>query len=151
MKKAPIYPFPAIVGQEKMKLALILNIINPGLSAYSSAAKKALPSPRLYEPLPIFCRKSRSFENDPFQLNPEKEQEEFRSIRTALGAGEQGQEVLPAITHKKVQVVELPVGATEDRVVGTLDLEYALKKGEKRVEPGILAKAHRNILYVGRG
>ena len=47
-----------------------------------------------------------------------------------------------------VQVVELPVGATEDRVVGTLDLEHALKKGEKRVEPGLLAQAHRGILYV---
>ncbi len=49
---------------------------------------------------------------------------------------------------RPVRVVELPVGATEDRVVGTLDLETALKKGEKRIEPGLLAQAHRGILYV---
>ena len=54
----------------------------------------------------------------------------------------------PETTKQRVRVVELPVGATEDRVVGTLDLEHALKKGEKRVEPGILAAAHRGILYV---
>ena len=55
---------------------------------------------------------------------------------------------LPETTIRKVRVVELPVGATEDRVVGTMDLERALKKGEKRVEPGLLAAAHRGILYV---
>ena len=54
----------------------------------------------------------------------------------------------PAPLKRKVRVVELPVGATEDRVVGTLDLEHALKKGEKRVEPGLLAAAHRGIFYV---
>ena len=55
---------------------------------------------------------------------------------------------LPETTIRKVRVVELPVGATEDRVVGTMDLEHALKKGEKRVEPGLLVAAHRGILYV---
>jgi magnesium chelatase subunit I len=55
----------------------------------------------------------------------------------------------PVETHTRgIRVVELPVGATEDRVVGTMDLEHALKKGEKQVEPGILAAAHRGILYV---
>ncbi len=148
MKKAPIYPFPAIVGQEKMKLALILNIINPGLSGVLIRGEKGTAKSTAVRALADILPEIKVFENDPFQLDPEKEQDEFRSIRTALGTGGQDQEVLPAIMQKKVQVVELPVGATEDRVVGTLDLEYALKKGEKRVEPGILAKAHRNILYV---
>lgn len=51
-------------------------------------------------------------------------------------------------TKRKMRVVELPVSATEDRVVGTLDLEEAIKKGEKRFEPGVLAEANRGILYV---
>ena len=70
----------------------------------------------------------------------------FREISRIL-TGEESKE-LPKTIRQKVRVVELPVGATEDRVVGTLDLEHALKKGEKRVEPGILAAAHRGILYV---
>ena len=66
----------------------------------------------------------------------------------ALGLPEPKDEDLPETMARKVRVVELPVGATEDRVVGTLDLEHALKAGEKRVEPGLLAAAHRGILYV---
>ena len=58
-----------------------------------------------------------------------------------------GRKPVPTL-QRKVKVVELPVGATEDRVVGTMDMEHALKKGEKRVEPGLLAAAHRGILYV---
>ncbi|MDP2845394.1 MAG: ATP-binding protein, partial [Candidatus Methanoperedens sp.] len=54
----------------------------------------------------------------------------------------------PAIDVRKMKVIDLPIGSTEDRVVGTLDIEHAIKKGEKKVEPGILARAHRNILYV---
>ena len=52
------------------------------------------------------------------------------------------------MVSRQTRFVDLPVSATEDRVVGTLDLEHALKKGEKRVEPGLLAAAHRGILYV---
>ncbi|WP_028580518.1 ATP-binding protein [Desulfogranum japonicum] len=146
MKKAPIYPFPAIVGQEKMKLALILNIINPGLSGVLIRGEKGTAKSTAVRALADILPEIQVFDNDPFQLDPEKEKEEFHSIQAALGIQEKP--TLPVVTQKKVQVVELPVGATEDRVVGTLDLEYALKKGEKRVEPGILAKAHRNILYV---
>ncbi len=54
----------------------------------------------------------------------------------------------PTKKDRKISVVELPLGATEDRLVGTLNLEHALKTGEKRFEPGILAQAHRSILYV---
>jgi hypothetical protein len=54
----------------------------------------------------------------------------------------------PKIDIRKMKVINLPIGSTEDRVVGTLDIEHAIKKGEKKFEPGILADAHRNILYV---
>lgn len=147
MKNRPIYPFTAIVGQEKMKLALMLNVINPGLSGVlirgekgtaKSTAVRALAD--ILPGIPVFC-------DDPYQLDPEREFDIYREIRRSLQLATLETDQ-PATTRRKVRVVELPVGATEDRVVGTLDLEHALKKGEKRVEPGILAQAHRNILYV---
>ena len=146
MKKHPIYPFTAIVGQDKMKLALMLNVINPGLSGVlirgekgtaKSTAVRALAD--ILPEIPVFC-------DDPFQLDPNQELDTYREIRRTLQL--ETPKTDPPTTLRKVRVVELPVGATEDRVVGTLDLEHALKKGEKRVEPGILAQAHRNILYV---
>jgi magnesium chelatase subunit I len=88
------------------------------------------------------------FVDDPFQLAPGEEDDIYREIARTLNLpGAEGGH-LPAAARRKVRVVELPVGATEDRVVGSLDLEHALKKGEKRVEPGLLAAAHRGILYV---
>jgi magnesium chelatase subunit I len=82
-----------------------------------------------------------------FQLDPENEYTNYQEICRMLGQTPHVRENL-TVREQKVQVVELPVGATEDRVIGTLDLEHALKKGEKRVEPGLLAQAHRGILYV---
>jgi magnesium chelatase subunit I len=88
------------------------------------------------------------FAEDAFQLAPRQEADTYLEIARALDLPNAQPGELPPTMTRKVRVVELPVGATEDRVVGTLDLEHALKKGEKRVEPGLLAAAHRGILYV---
>jgi magnesium chelatase subunit I len=146
MKTRPIYPFSAIVGQEKMKLALILNVINPGLSGVLIRGEKGTAKSTAVRALANILPEIELFSEDPFCLSPETEVDAFREISRIL-TGEESKE-LPKTIRQKVRVVELPVGATEDRVVGTLDLEHALKKGEKRVEPGILAAAHRGILYV---
>ncbi|MFA1819477.1 ATP-binding protein [Virgibacillus oceani] len=98
------YPFTAIVGQEKMKKALIINGINPKIGGVL--------------------------------IQGEKGTAKSTAVRALADA-------LPDIS-----VVNLPVSATEDRVVGTLDMEHILKTGEKKLEPGILAKADGNILYV---
>ncbi len=98
------YPFTAIVGQEQMKTALILNVINPKLGGVL--------------------------------IRGEKGTAKSTAVRALA-------EVLP-----DTRVVDLPVSATEDRVVGTLDIEHALMHGEKKFEPGILAQADKNILYV---
>lgn len=133
------YPFCAIVGQEEMKRALILNVINPAVGGVlirgekgtaKSTAVRALADVLGEKPVVAGCR----FGCDPD--DPAHWCEECR-IR-----GEH-----PADTGR-MRVVDLPVSATEDRVVGTLDLEHALKCGEKKFEPGILAAANRNILYV---
>jgi magnesium chelatase subunit I len=148
MKPKSIYPFTAIVGQEKMKLALILNVINPGLSGVLIRGEKGTAKSTAVRALADILPEIEVFTDDAFQLSPQQEADSYLEIARALGLPSAGGGELPPTMTRNVRVVELPVGATEDRVVGTLDLEHALKKGEKRVEPGLLAAAHRGILYV---
>ncbi len=147
MTSTPIYPFTAIIGQEKMKLSLILNIINPGLSGVLIRGEKGTAKSTAVRALADILPEIEVFIDDPFQLDPKTEKDKYLEISHSLNQS-RSEEDFPEIIKRKVRVIELPVGATEDRVVGTLDLEYALKKGEKRVEPGLLAAAHRGILYV---
>jgi len=147
VKNKRTYPFVAIVGQEKMKLALILNVINPTLSGVlirgDKGTAKSTAVRALAEILPVI----KIIGDSPFGLDPVNEYDNFLEICSMLAHPQPPLDKLD-IREQKVKVVELPVGATEDRVVGTLDLEHALQKGEKRIEPGLLAQAHRNILYV---
>lgn len=147
MKKKPNYPFVGIVGQEKMKLALILNIITPGLSGVLIRGEKGTAKSTAVRALAEILPVIKTIKESAFQLDPDHEYENYQEICQTLGQTPEDRQEL-TVHERKIQVVELPVGATEDRVVGTLDLEYALKKGEKRVEPGLLAQAHRGILYV---
>ncbi len=147
MNKKPIYPFVGIVGQEKMKLALILNIITPSLSGVLIRGEKGTAKSTAVRALAEILPRIDVIGTPAFQLDPQQEYEEYKLIAKALGLEPAKRKDL-SVKHQKIQVVELPVGATEDRVAGTLDLEHALQKGEKRVEPGLLAQAHRGILYV---
>jgi len=148
MKTQPIYPFAAIVGQEKMKLALILNIINPTLSGVLIRGEKGTAKSTAVRALARILPNIPVVKDCPFQL-PKGEAD---GVCRECSRMDCSRSVLNhesvAIDSRGIRVVELPVGATEDRVVGTMDLEHALKKGEKQVEPGILAAAHRGILYV---
>lgn len=149
MKKMNVYPFMAIEGQEEMKLALILNIINPTLSGVLIRGEKGTAKSTAVRALAQILPEIEKVKDCPFQHDPQgKHQVCMECVRTdcrdrILGRG-QG----PETVMEGIKVIELPVGATEDRVVGTMDMEQALKKGEKQVEPGILAAAHRGILYV---
>lgn len=149
--KTNIYPFSGIVGQEKMKLALILNVINPGLSGVLIRGEKGTAKSTAVRALAAILPEIEVFKGDLFHLSPHEEQDIYMELHRLPDisdhAGTNDVE-FPEIATQRVRVVELPVGATEDRVVGTLDLEHAIKKGEKRFEPGILAAAHRGILYV---
>jgi magnesium chelatase subunit I len=141
----PVYPFAAIVGQDRMKKALILNIINPALSGVLIRGEKGTAKSTAVRALAHILPEISVFNHDPFQLDPVSERDLLPELQKALGLGPQEP---PPEAKRKIKVVELPVGATEDRLVGSLDLERALKTGEKRVEPGLLAAAHRGILYV---
>jgi len=137
----PSYPFAAIVGQEQMKTGLILAVISPELSGIlirgDKGTAKSTAVRGLAELLPERCE----VVGNQFHLTPS----EYREYAAQLGLDEDPN---PPTRRTRVSVVELPVGATEDRVTGTLDLEAALTQGRRRFEPGLLAAAHRGILYV---
>ena len=144
--KSPIgfvYPFSAIVGQDAMKLALTLNVIDPsiggvlmmghrgtGKSTAVRALADLLPEPWVVRGCRYNCDPSdhRQLCSDCAQLLVEKEK-------------------LPR-ERASVPVVDLPLGATEDRVCGSIDIERALKDGVKAFEPGLLARANRGFLYI---
>jgi Mg-chelatase subunit ChlI len=140
--KAVIYPFTAIVGQERMKKALILNAINPKVGGVLIRGEKGTAKSTAVRALANLLPEIEVVKGCKFHCNP-------RDINAMC---EECLEKVKTGTLKssseKMKVVDLPVSATEDRVVGTLDIEHAIKKGEKRFEPGVLALAHRGILYV---
>ncbi|MDR1872064.1 MAG: ATP-binding protein [Deltaproteobacteria bacterium] len=144
-RQNPVYPFAAIVGQERMKEALILNIVNPSLSGVLIRGEKGTAKSTAVRALADILPEIEVYSPDPFQLDPQTESDLLPELRASLGLDPN---LTTKIEKRKIRVVELPVGATEDRLVGSLDLERALKTGEKRVEPGLLAAAHRGILYV---
>ena len=160
------YPFCAIVGQEDMKRALILNIINPLIGGVLIRGEKGTAKSTavrgLADILPLRrqvkgCRFNCDPDDDAFWCDECRERAESGAAGDAGagGAGAGGAGGVPTdgiggqpATVGRMRVIDLPVSATEDRVVGTLDIEHALRLGEKRFEPGVLALANRNILYV---
>jgi magnesium chelatase subunit I len=138
-----VYPFTAIVGQEEMKLGLLLNAINPKLSGVLIRGEKGTAKSTAVRALAALLPDNHVVAGCPFGCDPDDPAAMCASCRERLEQGES----LP-VAVRRMQVVELPVSATEDRVVGTLDLEEAIKKGEKRFEPGVLAASNRNLLYV---
>jgi len=138
-----VYPFTAIVGQEDMKRALILNVINPSLGGVLIRGEKGTAKSTAVRALAELLPEKFQIEGCVFGCDPEDKSSMCAKCSEKMKAGLKLNKVLG-----KMKVVDLPVSATEDRVVGTLDIEHAIKKGEKKFEPGILAEANRNILYV---
>lgn len=142
MNNKKIYPFTAIVGQEKMKLALILNVINPSLGGVLIRGEKGTAKSTAVRALADLLPERDQVEGCKFSCDPVNLDQACLSCREKTKIHDS------TIVKSKMKVIDLPVSATEDRVVGTLDIEHAIKQGEKRFEPGILAQANRNILYV---
>lgn len=143
MERQAVYPFTAIVGQEDMKLALILNVINPSLGGVLIKGEKGTAKSTAVRAIAELLPPMDCIKGCRFHCNPHV---------NSVMCDECSQKLLSehAISTEsiKMKVIELPVNATEDRVVGTLDIEHAIKFGEKKFEAGILAEANRNILYV---
>ena len=137
------YPFSAIVGQENMKLALILNAIQPAIGGVLIRGEKGTAKSTAVRALAAVLPELEVVSDCPFSCPPDQPAAMCASCRTRLELGES----LPLV-HRRMRVVDLPINASEDRVVGTLDLEHALREGQRRFEPGVLAEANRGILYV---
>ena len=134
------YPFSALVGQEDMQLALLLNAVNPAIGGVLIRGQKGTAKSTAARALAALLPPLETIEGCPFNCLPEQPAPICPVCNDS------------AHRHAKVSratpFVELPVGASDDRVVGTLDIERALQAGQRHFEPGLLAQAHRGILYV---
>lgn len=133
-----IFPFSAIVGQENVKKSLILNAINPSIGGVLIKGDKGTGKTTAVRALADLLPPIKVVKGCPFNCDPEDQD----SLCDACKSVEM------EVEEKSMRVVELPLGSTEDRVVGSINIEKALKEGLKALEPGILADANRNILYV---
>lgn len=139
----PVYPFAAIVGQEEMKLALLLNAVEPAIGGVlimgHRGTGKSTVVRALADLLPEIWRvKNCAYGCDPADATSYCAECEARLI---------GEGRLPRM-RGSVRVVDLPLGATEDRVCGAINIERAISAGIKAYEPGLLARAHRGFLYI---
>nr|UIB38788.1 magnesium chelatase subunit of protochlorophyllide reductase [Trentepohlia sp. YN1242] len=166
------FPFTAIVGQEELKLALILNIIDPKIGGLLIMGDRGTGKSTTVRALIDLLPEISVVQNDPFNRDPldpsfnvsqndlnnlnqndqvnkthdnkETNEKTQLSSNESLDSPNKSQKVV----QQKIPLLNLPLGATEDRVCGTLDIEKALTQGIKAFEPGLLAKANRGILYV---
>ncbi|MFN2200275.1 MAG: ATP-binding protein [Caldilineaceae bacterium] len=137
------YPFTALVGQERMKRALVLNAINPQIGGVLIRGERGTAKSTAARALAALLPNIRVVAGCRFGCNPDRPDAYCDECRERTENGE----VLP-VEVRTTPFVDLPVSATEDRVVGTLDIEKAIQFGERHFEPGILASANRGVLYV---
>jgi len=140
---AIIFPFTAIVGQERMKRALILNAIHPQIGGVLIRGERGTAKSTAARALAALLPEIDVVEGDPYSCDPKVPASFTEELKVRAAQGE----VFNIVRHQ-TRFVNLPVSATEDRVVGTLDIEKAIQKGEKHFEPGVLAAANRGVLYV---
>ena len=139
----PVFPFTAIVGQEEMKLALLLNVVARSVGGVLVMGHRGTGKSTAVRALADLLPPLASVAGCAYNCDPSSDDalcDECRG-RTASGSA------LKTV-RRPVPVVELPLGATEDRVCGTIDLGRALKEGVKSFEPGLLARANRGFLYI---
>jgi magnesium chelatase subunit I len=139
----PIFPFTAIVGQEEMKLSLQLNVIDPKIGGVIIMGDRGTGKSTTIRAIADLLPEIEIVKDDPFNshlTDPELMSTDVLNLIKDDVALEKD--------FIKIPMVDLPLGATEDRVCGTIDIEKALTEGIKAFEPGLLAKANRGILYV---
>lgn len=138
-----IFPFTSIVGQERMKRALVLNAISPQIGGVLIRGERGTAKSTAARALAALLPEIEVVADCPFGCHPRRPDRQCDNCRERVACGEE----LP-VSRNRTRFVNLPVSATEDRVVGTLDIELAIKKGERHFEAGVLAAANRGLLYV---
>ncbi len=135
------FPFSAIVGQEEMKLALLIAAVDQSVGGVLVFGDRGTGKSTAIRALAALMPKMPVAENCPYNCDPAAAKPGLCGLCAGKGATFKTRQV-------PMPVVDLPLGATEDRVIGALDLERALTRGEKAFEPGLLARAHRGFLYI---
>lgn len=138
-----IFPFTAIVGQDRMRMALTLNAISPQIGGVLIRGERGTAKSTAARAMAALLPEINVFSDSPFNDDPNDPKSWSDWVK---GRKERGEALNTG--QRRIRFVDLPVSATEDRVVGTLDIEQAIKKGEKHFEPGVLASANRGLLYV---
>jgi magnesium chelatase subunit I len=135
----PVFPFSAIVGQQDMRLALLIAAIDPSIGGVMVFGDRGTGKSTIVRGLAALLPPIEIVSGCAYNCDPKER------ARTCISCGLSAKS--PSMTMP-TPVIDLPLGATEDRVVGALDLERALSHGEKRFEPGLLARANRGFLYI---
>jgi len=138
-----VYPFTAIVGQERMKRALILNAVDQRIGGVLIRGERGTAKSTAARAMAALLPEIEVFAESPFNDDPMSPESWSDWAKERKAAGHD-----LTVVKRKIGFIDLPVSATEDRVVGTLDIERAIQKGERHFEPGVLASANRGLLYI---
>ncbi|MHA1902464.1 MAG: ATP-binding protein [Candidatus Thorarchaeota archaeon] len=141
--KRSVLPFTAIVGLDRLKLALILNGVNPRIGGVLVSGPKGTGKTTVVRALADLLPEVEVAEDCRFGCNPHQSENLCLDCRSRLDTGKSLKSF-----KRKMRVVNLPLSTTEDRLIGALDIEQVLQDGIQALRPGILAEAHQNILYV---
>ncbi len=139
VNKKPAFPFSAIEGQHELKTCLILTAVDPWIGGLLAMGDRGTGKSTTVRAFAALLPPIKAVKGCPYHCDPTLPQMACEQCRS--GSALKSQSI-------SVPVVDLPLGATEDRVAGALDLERALSRGEKVFEPGLLAKANRGFLYI---
>jgi len=134
------FPFTAIVGQTAMKRALLLNAVNPKIGGVLVRGKKGTAKSTAVRSLAALLPEVTVVQGCPYNCSPEERQGLCNRCEPSDNAAQ--------TVVRQIPIIDLPVGATEDRLVGSLDIEEAIKTGNRVFEPGLIAATHRGILYI---
>jgi Mg-chelatase subunit ChlI len=138
-----VYPFSALVGQTELKTALLLNAVNPLIGGLLIRGQKGTGKSSAVRALIDILPSIKTVKDCPFNCNP---QDPTNMCAKCYDAYKSGEELESEIQN--MDVVSLPIGATEDRVIGSLDIEKAISQGVRALQPGLMAEANQNILYI---
>jgi Mg-chelatase subunit ChlI len=139
----PVFPFSAIVGQSELKLALLLNAINPRIGGLLVRGQKGTGKSTSVRAIIDVLPEIEVVKGCPFNCNPV---DPTNMCSSCLEKYQKNESI--EVETRKMRVITLPIGATEDRVIGSLDIEKAMSHGIRALQPGLLAEANQNILYI---